>query len=130
MYIRIVVCTVTLLSQTGLTLAGSNNVFLGKRLCSQDKQICVKGSMDYNYSEGVLEFHGRIKKTTKPGTLTIRMKGTSKNGETFYTSISTSLQGKYSELIKSESHPYYGPGRQRDVDWGIDSITCISPDLI
>ena len=103
------------------SVAGSSTVFLGKNICTKSKSVCVKGTMQYHYSKGLLTFHGRVKKTTKPGVLVIRVQGISKDNEFYSAYFQANLRGKYSEIIDIESDSVLK--NRRDIKWKVRSVS-------
>ena len=105
---------------SSLVMAGSDSVFLGKKLCTQNNTICIKGSMEYNYSNGKLLFHGRVKKTTKAGIFVIDMEGITRKNELIRVHLQGSLKGKYSEIVRIESGKIIR--NRRDIKWKIKAF--------
>lgn len=103
--------------------AATKNVFLGKTLCAPKNEICINGSMDFYYFKGLMQFHGRVKKTTSPGTLKIKLKGTTTKHETFNIAVKANLEGRYSELFNVESRRYKRIKNRRDIKWSIQSVS-------
>lgn len=106
---------------SGLAIAGSTNVFLGQNICAENNSICVKGSLEYNYSRGKLVFHGRVKNSSKPGIFTIQVQGISEDNEFYSAYLRTKLNGKYSEIVNIESGSVIK--HRRDIEWTISRVS-------
>lgn len=114
---------VTFVNYSAFLWAGTTNVFLGKNICSKGNVICVKGTMDFNYTKGLMQFHGRVKEDASVGTLTVKLKGITRKNERFSVSVSAELQGKYSEVFNVESDSSYRLKGQRGIKWSIQSVS-------
>lgn len=99
--------------------ASTNNIILGKTLCSDNKEICFKASIDYDNNSSKLEMHGRLKKTVGSGQIKIHLTG-SNNNENTYAVIEIETDGNYSEIIKGSSTKIYSA--DRNTKWEIDNI--------
>lgn len=93
--------------------AFTTNVFLGKKLCTNNDNLCVKGSMEMDLKNNKLIFTGRVKKTVGKGILTIIMY----SSETGIIELKKEIKGKYSEIIKLESNKFYKA--KRFTKWSI-----------
>lgn len=101
--------------------AGSTNIFLGQKICAENNSICVKGTLEYNYSRGRLVFHGRVKNSSEPGIFTIQVQGISEDNKFYNAFLRTKLSGKYSELVNIESGSVIK--HRRDIDWTISRVS-------
>ncbi len=75
-------------------------------ICSYDKSICIDGVLSVDDASGLAKLRGRVKKTTRPGYLRIKLHGYEKN-RVLEAYIQGRLKGKYSEVVNlknSASH--------------------------
>ena len=90
----------------------------GERLCDAAELACVQGSLTYHVNPRVLWLHGRLKTSPGPGTLAIRVRGTTRLGYVRYAPLEIALDGHWSEIVDFRMIP-----DDPDVEnWQIDSI--------
>jgi hypothetical protein len=100
-----------------------NYLARGERLCDPAELACVHGSLTFHVNTRVLWLHGRLKSSPGPGTLTIRVRGTTRLGYVRYAPIEIPLDGHWSEIVDFQMIP-----DEPDVyNWEIDSVDYI-PD--
>lgn len=119
---RIVVSTLALAALLAAApVAASRVEYLarGERLCDDAELACVQGSLTYHVNSRVLWLRGRLKTSPGPGTLAIRVRGTTRLGYVRYAPLEIELDGHSSEIVDFQMIP-----DDPDVDnWQIDSIT-------
>jgi len=103
-----------------LAWAGSTNVFLGEQFCSTSPRVCMRGSIEYDYSKGALSLHGRVGQTRHEGVLLIRLKGQSGNTPARGATLKVRIDGKSFDLVKAEVRTSI---RERFTDWTIQSVS-------
>jgi hypothetical protein len=89
-----------------------------ERLCDAAEVACVYGSLTFHVNTRVLWLRGRLKTSPGPGTLAIRVRGTTRLGYVRYAPVEIDLDGRWSEIVDLQMIP-----DDPDVyDWQIDTI--------
>ena len=99
---------------------GSTTVLLGKNFCSAKPKVCVKGSVDFDYSKGWLSFHGRVAQTRAVGELRIRLLGKTAKKKRAAKTLIVDIEGKSFDLVKAKVRAQRWP---RDTAWRLESVT-------
>ena len=96
-----------------------------ERLCDMARIACVDGSLTYHVNTRVLWLNARLKSSPGPGTLAIRVKGTTRLGYVRYAPMEIVLDGHASEIVNYRMIP-----DDPDVEnWQIDEIEYVlAPD--
>lgn len=79
------------------------NVILGQRLCTAEQRLCIRASVDHKVSQQYLELNARVLRVSKPGRVTLRLKGRTRAGKELSAKLVFSVNGRYSQLIKARS---------------------------
>ena len=89
-----------------------------ERICDTARIACVDGSLTFHVNTRVLWLNGRLKSSPGPGTLAIRVKGTTRLGYVRYAPMEIVLDGHASEIVNYKMIP-----DDPDVyNWEIDAI--------
>jgi hypothetical protein len=108
----------TLLVATTVAASRIHYLARGERLCDAAELACVHGSFTFHVNTRVLWLHGRLKTSPGPGTLAIRVRGTTRLGYVRYAPVEIPLDGHWSEIVDFQMIP-----DDPDVyDWQIDGI--------
>lgn len=97
------------------------NVILGQRLCTEDQSFCMRASIDHKVSQRYLELNARVIKVSRPGRVTLRLKGLKGDNTEVSTKLVFSVAGKYSQLIKSRSSKLRNVGKR--TLWRVASLS-------
>ena len=107
-----------LLAATPVAAARFHYLAREELLCDPAELACVHGSLTFHVNTRVLWLHGRLKTSPGPGTLAIRVRGTTRLGYVRYAPIEIPLNGHWSEIVDFQMIP-----DDPDVyDWQIDNI--------
>jgi hypothetical protein len=108
----------TLLATTPVAAARFHYLAREERICDAAELACVHGSLTFHVNTRVLWLRGRLKTSPGPGTLAIRVRGTTRLGYVRYAPIEVPLDGNWSEIVDFQMIP-----DDPDVyDWQIDGI--------
>ena len=105
---------------TAAPASASRTLYLARteRICDTAEIACVDGSLTFRVNTRVLWLNGRLKSSPGPGTLTIRVKGTTRLGYVRYAPMEIALDGHASEIVNYRMIP-----DDPDVyNWEIDAI--------
>lgn len=99
----------------------SQTVINSQRFCSDNGDLCLRGSITINTAKALAELNARVLKTTYPGYLRITLIGKTPS-TTYQGFIQGNVEGKYSERLNFKN----GASHSDEAVWEIYSFEYIA----
>jgi len=85
----------------------SKTALLGKRVCSEDQDLCAKVTVDYDRRNSKLLMSGRVKRVKRAGRATLVIEAYRGDSLVQTIDIDFNVNGKWSQIIKAQSDKLY-----------------------
>lgn len=98
----------------------SDYLLWGKEICDQRGNVCFDGKIDVDHEKQKIIVEGRMRRSSKPGLVTISFDGITKDNKSAYTYVKFSISGQASDIVSKEIQVgHWG----EDVKWRIKELS-------
>jgi hypothetical protein len=80
-------------------------LFRDERVCDEDRDFCMVGTLSYRINPRLLRLRARVQKAPGPGLLRIRLRGETRQGFQRLAPMELRLRGKPTEIINHKIIP-------------------------